>query len=139
VNQLITLKTHTEPADYRGPFDPVQAAIRHTGRSTPCHRCEDATIPDLVHLADADDQPLCPTCARLLCVALRRGLLALNQLENALRHPQAHPAATLVWDWRAALEIARPEEKRLLQIAAQLLAEHIGYQPPGFTAAEIAE
>jgi hypothetical protein len=137
VSQLVTPKTHTEPADYRGPFDPVRAAIRTTGHSTWCHRCDESTIPDLVHLADIDGQPLCPACGRLLGVALRRGFLALNQLAHVLRQPSAHPAVVLVWDWRAALAISRPEEEFLLRSAAQLLAGHIGYRPPGFTPAEI--
>lgn len=44
MNQLVTPKSHTEPADYRGPFDPVRAAIRTTGHSTWCHRCDESTV-----------------------------------------------------------------------------------------------
>lgn len=124
MNQLIAIKTHGEPADYRGPFEPVRAAVRHTTRVAECHRCEETAIPDLVHLVDGDGLPLCPACTRYVGVALRRGLQALNQLAHALRQPGVHPAATLVWDWQAALAVARPEEERLLQSAARLLADH---------------
>ncbi|MBR8638668.1 hypothetical protein KEF29_03480 [Streptomyces tuirus] len=129
MNELIEIKTHGEPTDYRGPFDPVRAAIRTAARVVECHRCEDTTIPDLVHLADREGAPLCPDCTRLVGVALRRGLLALNQLDHALRDPGLHPAASLVWDWQAALAIARPEEEYLLRAGAQLLADHVGYRP----------
>jgi hypothetical protein len=137
MNHLVTLKTHTEPGDYRGPFEPVTAAIRQTGRSAVCHRCDRLTIPDLVHLADAEGAPLCPDCTRRVNPALRRGLVALNQLAHALHQPNAHPAVLLVHNWRDALHLARPEEAALLQDAAQLLAAHIGYRPPGFRPAEI--
>ena len=137
MNRLIEIRTYSEPADYRGPFEPVRAAIRHTARVVECHRCEDTTIPDLVHLADGEGLPLCPDCTRLVGVALRRGLLALNQLAHALRDPGVHPAASLVWDWRAALTVARPEEEILLRAAAQLLADHVGYQPLSLAAREI--
>ncbi|MGW5477644.1 hypothetical protein [Streptomyces sp. NPDC004008] len=137
MNRLVALKTHSEPTDYRGPFEPVSAAIRQTGHSTPCHRCDHLTIPDLVHLADAEGAPLCPNCTRLVNPALRRGLLALNQLFHALHRPDAHPAVLLVNNWRSALELARPEEADLLTDAAQLLAAHIGYRPPGFRPSEI--
>lgn len=138
MNQLTQITTHGEPADYRGPFAPVRAAIRTRAHVTDCHRCDDTTIPDLVHLADENGLPLCPDCTRHVGVALRRGLLALNQLEHALRVPGLHPAASLVWDWRAALEIARPEEARLLLTAAQLLADHVGYQPLRTAAREVS-
>lgn len=136
MNRLIEIKTHSEPADYRGPFDPVRAAIRTAVRVVECHRCEETVIPDLVHLADREGAPLCPGCTRLVGVALRRGLLALNQLAHALRDPGVHPAASLVWDWRAALSVARPEEEFLLRAAAQLLADHVGYQPLSLAAKE---
>jgi hypothetical protein len=137
VNRLTVIKTHSEPADYRGPFEPVRAAIRSTARIVECHRCEETVIPDVIHLVDADGMPLCPACTRLVGVALRRGLQALNQIAHVLRQPLAHSAASLVWDWRAALEVARPEEEQLLRAAAQLLADHVGYRPSGFTAKEI--
>ena len=128
-----TITTHTEPPDYRGPFEPVRPAIRRSARPAACHRCDHDTIPDLVHLTDADSTPLCPTCTRHLNPALRRGLQALNQLAHALNRPDAHPAALLVRDWRSALTMARPEEAHLLDAAARLLADHIGYQPNSLT------
>lgn len=137
MNRLTAITAYSEPADYRGPFEPVRAAVRSTARIVECHRCEETTIPDLVHLVDADGVPLCPACTRLTGVALRRGLQALNQIAHVLCQPLAHPAASLVWDWRAALEVAGPEEEYLLRAAAQLLAEHVGYRPAGFTAKEI--
>lgn len=137
MNQLTEIRTHGEPADYRGPFEPVRAAIRQAARIVECHRCEETAIPDMVHLVDADGIPLCPACTRLVGVALRRGLQALNQIAHILRQPEAHPAASLVWDWRAALAVAHPKEERLLRAAAQLLADHVGYRPAGFTAKEI--
>lgn len=126
MNHLIEIKTHGEPADHRGPFEPVRPAVRRTTRVAECHRCEESAIPDLVHLVDGDGMPLCPGCTRHVGVALRRGLQALNQLAHAARQPGVHPAESLVWDWRAALAIARPEEFQLLQSAAQLLAAHNG-------------
>ncbi|MBH1939149.1 hypothetical protein I5Q34_33655 [Streptomyces sp. AV19] len=126
---LVTIKTHSEPADHRGPFEPVRAAIRHSARSTPCHRCDEAVIPDLVHLASAGNLPLCPACTRLVGPALRRGLQALNQLAHAINRHDAHPAVFLVRDWRSALTMARPEEARLLHEAARLLADNVGYTP----------
>ncbi|MFE4818560.1 hypothetical protein ACFRFU_19435 [Streptomyces sp. NPDC056704] len=124
MNQLTDITPHGEPADYRGPFDSVRAAIRHAARATECHRCGEAAIPDLVHLVDGDGVPLCPDCTRHTGVALRRGLQALNQLAHAARRPGVHPAESLVWDWRAALAVARPEEQQLLQAAAALIASH---------------
>lgn len=138
MNQLTQIRTHGEPADYRGPFAPVRASIRTRVHIAECHRCDHSTIPDLVHLADADGLPLCPDCTRHVGIALRRGLLALNQLEHALRIPGLHPAASLVWDWRAALAIAHPEETQLLLTAAHLLADHVGYQPLRTAAREVA-
>lgn len=137
MNELVTPPTHGEPADYRGPFEPVRAAIRPTVRIVECHRCGETAIPDVVHLVDADGMPLCPDCTRHVGIALRRGLQALNQIAHVLRQPYAHPAASLVWDWRAALAIARPEEEQLLRAAAQLLADHVGYRPAGFRPTEI--
>lgn len=137
MNQLVAPRTHREPADYRGPFEPVRPAIRHTTRTTECHRCDEPTIPDLIHLADANGSPLCPDCTRHVGVALRRGLQALNQIAHMLRRPDAHPAASLVWDWRAALSVAHPTEEQLLMDAAQLLANHVGYRPTGFRPTEI--
>lgn len=124
MNDLTEIRTSGEPADYRGPFEPVRASIRRATRIAECHRCDETAIPDLVHLVDGDGLPLCPGCTRYVGVALRRGLQALNQLADAVRQPGVHPAESLVWDWRAALAIARPEEARLLQAAAQLLADH---------------
>ncbi|MEV5140339.1 hypothetical protein AB0K71_05980 [Streptomyces syringium] len=138
MNHLVEITTHSEPSDYRGPFEPVRAAIRRGARNTPCHRCDNADIPDLVHLADANGSHLCPDCTRLVNPALRRGLQALNQLAHAINQPDAHPAVLLVRDWRSALTMARPGEAHLLRTAAQLLATHVGYRPPGFTAHEIA-
>ncbi|MFI8351254.1 hypothetical protein [Streptomyces sp. NPDC085596] len=137
MNPLTSLRYRREPDDWRGPFDPVRAAIRREGRAVECHRCGEPCIPDLVHLADRDGWPLCPTCGRYLGVALRRGLLALNQLAHALVQPHVHPVESLVWDWRTALEAAHSEEDQLLRAAAQLLAAHVGYRPDGFTANEI--
>lgn len=137
MTEFVSPPTHREPDDYLGPFEPVRPAIRHTTRLAECHRCEESTIPDLVHLVDSSALPLCPDCTRLTGVALRRGLQALNQIAHLLHQPNAHPAASLVWDWRAALELARPEEAYLLQAAAQLLARHVGYRPAGFTPKEI--
>lgn len=136
--ELVAPPTHAEPADYRGPFEPVRPAIRGPVRIVECHRCEKTTIPDVVHLANADGMPLCPECTRHVGVALRRGLQALNQIAHVLRQPLAHPAASLVWDWRAALALAQPEEEYLLRTAAQLLADHVGYRPAGFRPTEIS-
>lgn len=122
MNQLADITPHREPADYRGPFEPVRAAVRDAARAVECHRCGEAAIPDLVHLVDGDGTPLCPSCTRHTGVALRRGLQALNQLAHAARQPGVHPAEPLVWEWRAALAVARPEEQQLLQAAAALLA-----------------
>ncbi|MFF9309976.1 hypothetical protein ACF1BS_03605 [Streptomyces sp. NPDC014748] len=127
MNDLTPIRTHSEPDDYLGPFDPVRAAASATARAADCHRCGRDAIPDLVHLVDGDGAPLCPDCTRLVGVGLRRGLLALNQLADALRQPHVHPVASLVWDWHAALAIARPEEEHLLRSAAQLLAAHLGH------------
>ncbi|MFI8872414.1 hypothetical protein [Streptomyces sp. NPDC055243] len=124
MNQLIVIATRSEPADYRGPFEPVRAAVRITARATECHRCGEAAIPDLIHLADRDGMPLCPGCTRHTGVAMRRGLQALNQLAHAARQPGVHPAESLVWEWRTALAVARPEEQQLLQAAAALIADH---------------
>lgn len=124
MNDLTDIRTNGEPADYRGPFEPVRAAIRRATRITECHRCEETAIPDLVHLVDGAGMPLCPSCTRYVGVGLRRGLQALNQLAHAVRQPGVHPAESLVLDWRAALAIARPEEASLLQSAAALLADH---------------
>lgn len=128
-NGFVTPRTPTEPADYRGPFEPVRAAIRHGSRRAWCHRCERDAMPDLVHLADTDGQPLCPDCTRLLNPTLRRGLQALNQLAHTLIRPDAHPTARLTQDWHAALDMARPDEQGLLLEAARLLAERVGYRP----------
>ena len=124
MNQLTAINTTGEPADYRGPFDPVRPAIRQTARAAECHRCGEYAIPDLIHLADRDGTPLCPDCTRHTGVALRRGLQALNQLAHAARQPGVHPAESLVWEWRAALAVARPEEQQLLQAAAAVIADH---------------
>lgn len=138
MTDLIAPPTHGEPADYRGAFEPVRAEIRRTTRTVECHRCEDSVIPDLVHLVDANGLPLCPDCTRLVGVALRCGLQALNLIAHAIRRPDAHPAASLVWDWRAALSVAHPAEEQLLMDAAQLLARHVGYQPSVFHPTEIS-
>jgi len=137
VNGLVSPPTHSEPADYRGPFDPVRAAIRSVARVTECHRCEEAAVPDVIHLVDADEMPLCPDCTRLVGVALRRGLQTLNLIAHAVRRPDAHPAAQLVWEWRAALAVACPAEEQLLMDAARLLARHVGYRMPNFRPPEI--
>lgn len=126
MNPLTEIKTHGEPADYRGPFDPVRAAIRSTARIAECHRCGETAIPDVVHLVDSGDMPLCPDCTRHVGIALRRGIQALNQIASSLTRPDMHPADALVWELRAALAIARPEEQQLLQTAAQLLAGRKG-------------
>jgi hypothetical protein len=126
MNQFTVIKTHGEPDDYRGPFEPVRAAVRQTTRISECHRCGETAIPDMVHLVDSDGMPLCPDCTRHVGVALRRGLQALNQIASSLTHPDMHPAEALVWELRAALAIARPEEQQLLQAAAQLLAGRKG-------------
>lgn len=137
MSHLVTPPTHREPDDYRGPFEPVRPVIRHTVRIVECHRCEETAIPDFVHLVNADDMPLCPDCTRHVGVALRRGLLALNQIADLLHRPGSHPAESLVWDWRAALSVAHPAEEQLLMAAAQSLADHVGYRPPGFRPSEI--
>lgn len=137
MTELVAPPTHSEPADYRGPFEPVRPAIRGPVRIVECHRCENRAIPDLVHLVNADDEPLCPDCTRHVGVALRRGLLALNQIADLARRPGSHPAESLVWDWRAAMALAQPEEEYLLRAAAQLLADHVGYRPTGFRPSEI--
>lgn len=137
MSRLVAPPTHSTPADYLGPFEPVRPAIRSIAHITECHRCEESAVPDVVHLVDADGMPLCPDCTRLVGVALRRGLQALNLIAHAVRRPEAHPAASLVWDWRAALAIARPEEEQLLMDAARLLACYVGYRPPGFRPSEI--
>jgi hypothetical protein len=124
MNELTVLKVRREPEDYRGPFEPVRAAVQATARAVECHRCGESAVPDLVHLVDGDGTPLCPGCTRHVGVALRRGLQALNQLAQALRVPGVHPASHLVWDLRAALEIAGPEEEQLLRAAAELLAAY---------------
>jgi hypothetical protein len=124
VNRLTVIATRSEPADYRGPFEPVRAAVRHTARAAGCHRCGESAIPDLIHLVDRDGDPLCPDCTRHTGVAMRRGLQALNQLAHAARQPGVHPAADLVRDWQTALAAARPEEQQLLQAAAALIANH---------------
>lgn len=138
MNDLTIIRTHTEPADYLGPFDPVRIAVSTTACAADCHRCGRDAIPDLVHLVDGNGAPLCPGCTRLVGVGLRRGLLALNKLAHALRQPHAHPAASLVHDWRDALAIARPEEEYLLRAAAQLLAAHVGRSPHAAATKEIA-
>jgi hypothetical protein len=124
MNPLINLPAHGEPADYRGPFEPVRAAVRQTARAAECHRCGEAAIPDLIHLVDRDGDPLCPDCTRHTGVAMRRGLQALNQLAHAARQSGVHPAADLVRDWQTALAAARPEEQQLLLAAAALIADH---------------
>lgn len=124
MNHLTEIGARTEPADYRGPFDPVRAAIRQIARAVECHRCGECEIPDLIHLVDRDGAPLCPGCTRHTGVALRRGLQALNRLTHAARQPGVHPAEPLVWEWQTALAAARPEEQQLLQAAAALIAEH---------------
>lgn len=136
MNRLVTPRTHSEPADYRGPFEPVRAVVGH--RSTDwCHRCEDIAHPQLVHLVNAENLPLCRTCQRYLNPPLRRGLEALNRLSQVLDQPRAYRAVDLVGEWRADLELSRPEEEQLLMDAARLLARHVGYRPPGFKPSEI--
>ncbi|MET8978525.1 hypothetical protein ABZX85_23195 [Streptomyces sp. NPDC004539] len=137
MTRLIPPPTHSEPADYRGPFDPVRASIRSVARVTGCHRCEETAVPDVVHLVDADGTPLCPDCTRLVGVALRRGLQTLNLIAHAVRRPDVHPAASLVREWHAVLAVARPAEEQLLMDAARLLARHVGYRLPGFRPPEI--
>lgn len=126
MDHFTVIKTHGEPADYRGPFEPVRPAIRTTSRITECHRCGETAIPDVVHLVDSEGVPLCPGCTRHVGVALRRGIQVLNRIASSLTHPDMHPAEALVWELRAALAIARPEEQLLLQAAAQLIAGRKG-------------
>ncbi|MGW5123241.1 hypothetical protein ACWEQ7_04100 [Streptomyces sp. NPDC004069] len=136
MNQLVAPPTHSEPDDYRGPFEPVRAVVAHRAPDW-CHRCDNTADPHLVHLVNTDDLPLCRNCLQHLNPPLRRGLEALNRLARALDQPRAYPATYLVDEWRAALDLARPEEAYLLQTAAQLLARHVGYRPPGFRPSEI--
>lgn len=136
MTRLVAPPTHREPADYRGPFEPVQAAVSHRGTDW-CHRCDDIADPHLIHLVDADNLPLCRSCLQHLNPPLRRGLEALNRLARALQQPHAYRGFDLVREWRDALELAKPEEAYLLQTAAQLLAHHVGYRPDGFRPTEI--
>ncbi|WP_439947232.1 hypothetical protein [Streptomyces sp. BBFR109] len=136
MNHLVAPPTHRDPEDYRGPFEPVRAAVGHRATSW-CHRCDDTADPHFVHLVNADDLPLCRRCLQHLNPPLRRGLEALNRLSRVLNQPSAYRGVDLVSEWRWAHRLARPEEAYLLQTAAQLLARHLGYRPPGFRPSEI--